>query len=171
MAFDYTNYRIGGHFLNSKKGNYFPLHNAVKATCCGGVPKELESPVLIDPISNAASQVSYDKHEDVCLAVCSDEELDEGHEDRLEFEATKKLIGLNEYDRLNHKRALIWDECNDQIERYKETNAAPNLTKINRAGVTTRVKKMVEYTSEFSSVALACLQKNAPLSLINAVSP
>ena len=26
LAFDWTNYRISGHVINSKKGNYFPLH-------------------------------------------------------------------------------------------------------------------------------------------------
>jgi hypothetical protein len=169
LAFDWKNYRICGHYLNSKKGDFFPLHNIVRATACGGVPIALESPIVIDPTSDAATQISFDKDEDDCIAVCSDPDLDINHEDRIEVERTFSVLGLNEYDRLKQKRATIWNECLEHIDRYKAPASVPNFKAVIRAGITDQLKKKVSYRAEFSSVAIACLQKKAPLSLQNAV--
>lgn len=169
LAFDWTNYRIGGHFLNSKKGNYFPLHNAVRATACGEIPIIAESPIIIDPTTNSASQISFDKHEDSCIAVCSDLGLADTNQDRIEVDRTLTILGLNKYDLLNQKRGAVWDECMEQINRYNAPAPAPNFKIIIRAAITIQLKKIVDYKAEFSSVSIACIQKKAPLSLRNDV--
>jgi len=165
LAFDWSNYRICGHMINSKKGHLFPIVEGVRATPNDPISLRLEAPLFIDPLTDQTRLISYEKDEETCIAVPSARIT--GAE---EFRATKtiELLGLNLRDRLNQKRAEFWDQCLMAIADYK-ADAPQVLQLVQQASALARLKQMVAYGAEFSSVSEACIRKNAPESLIASV--
>jgi hypothetical protein len=68
LAFQWTNYRICGQLINTKKSDVFPLNSAACATCDDPSSIRLEAPALIDPTTDDARLVSYEMDEDGCIA-------------------------------------------------------------------------------------------------------
>lgn len=162
LAFDWNNYRICGQLLNVKKGDLFPIAEGNRCNPADPVSLRLEAPILIDPITDQARLISFESDEDSCLAVPA-AGIDEP--DRIRAERTIEILGLNLRDRLNVKRRDTWDECQMQITEYcsaHATQGAQALKQVLQAKVTSELKRKISYEAEFSSVAEACIEKNAP---------
>ncbi len=167
LAFDWTNYRICGQLLNVKKGDLFPVVEGPRGTADGNVRLQLESPTLIDPVDqDDAALISYEKDEDACIAVSATGINDV---DKERVKNSIEILGLNRLDRLNKKRAISWESCLREIAEYAAPTSAQALRKVSQASARSRLKQMVTYDAEFSSVVTACLRKHAPESLIHAV--
>ncbi|MBU4152375.1 MAG: hypothetical protein KKD63_05810 [Proteobacteria bacterium] len=163
LAFKWSNYRISGQLLNVKKGDLFPIVEGARANSNDPVSLELEAPLLIDPLTEQARLISYEKDEDACVAVpASGINGDEAER----AENTIAILGLNKRDRLNQKRATYWDKCLMTIEDYKSAAGPQALRLVHQLSALKRLKEMVEYKSEFSSISEACIRKNAPEPLI-----
>ncbi|MES2922104.1 MAG: hypothetical protein V4819_11185 [Verrucomicrobiota bacterium] len=165
LAFNWKNYRISGHLLNSKKGDLFPIVQGKRGTHDDETSLELEAPVLIDPLSDQARLISFQVDEDGCLAVpapgCHPSE-------QRRAERTIEIIGLNLRDRLNKKRKVTWDKAEGHIADFQSAAAtvgAQCLAMIQQACAKTELRKMVRYETEFSSIAEACIEKEAPVHL------
>jgi hypothetical protein len=165
LAFDWKNYRICGQLLNVKKGDLFPIVEGGRCNFNEPVSLQLEAPVLIDPISDQARLISYEMDEDGCLAIPA-AGIDEA--ERFRAKRTIDILGLNLRDRLNTKRRYTWDQCLMQIEKYcsaHETKKAQALKQVQQEMAKRELQERIKYNSEFSSVAEACIEKNAPESL------
>jgi hypothetical protein len=162
LAFDWKNYRICGQLLNVKKGDLFPIVEGYRCNPNDPVSLQLEAPVLIDPVTDQVRLISYELDEDGVLAVPA-AETDDAEHDRAQ--RTIDILGLNLRDRLNAKRREIWDECLTQIANYRSayaTQGAQVLKQVLQAVATSELKKRIKYNAEFSSIAEACIDKNAP---------
>lgn len=170
LTFNWRNYVIAGHLINSKKSDLFPLIDGERraAVNCPEVQLKLEGAVLIDPLTDQTRLISYDRDDDGCIAV-----LAGGIDDIDKFKAEKtiEILGLNRIDRLNQKRGKKWDECLSAIEDYRGARArgAQALVWLMKEISIASLKKNVKYDAEFSSIAEACIRKKAPEAVIAAV--
>jgi hypothetical protein len=157
LAFRWQNYRICGQLINVKKNDVFPLVGGHRATQEVPGSLQLEAPTLLDPTTDDARLISFEMDEDGCRAVPiggADEE------DCARVVTTIDVIGLNRLDRLNRKRADVWEECREKLGSYVGTTGEPPaLKKLQRALIINDLKKRVSYESELSSVAEACIRK------------
>lgn len=165
LAFEWKNYRICGQLINVKKLDVFPIVEGARANCADLVSLELEAPLLIDPLTDQTRLISYEKDEDGCMAVpmAGIAEADEHRALR-----TIDILGLNRLDRLNQKRADYWQKCLNEIAGYG-VDGPQVLRCVRQASAITKLKEMVAYCSEFSSVSEACIRKNAPAPLVACV--
>lgn len=157
LAFKWENYRICGQLINVKKSDVFPLVSGYRATPDVPGSLKLEAPALLDPTTDDARLISFEMDEDGCRAVPTPG-ADE--EDCARVMTTIEVIGLNRLDRLNQKRADVWEECREQLTSYAAASQEPPaLKKLQRALIIDDLKKRVRYESELSSVAEACIRK------------
>ena len=167
LAFDWKNYRICGQLINVKKSDVFPIVEGSRANSTDPVSLKLEAPVLIDPLTDETRLITYEKDEDGCRAVPA---AGISNTEKYRAEKTIELLGLNIRDRLNQKRTIYWDKCLMEIADYKGAQGAIYvLQKIYQVSALNRLKEMVAYAAEFSSVSEACIRKNAPSSLVASV--
>jgi hypothetical protein len=166
LAFECDNYRICGQLINVKKLDVFPLVEGARANCTDPVSLKLEAPVLIDPLTDQARLITYEKDEDACMAVPA-AGINKVEEYRAE--KTIEVLGLNLRDRLNRKRADYWDRCLMAIADYKGADGPHVLRLVGQASALKKLKEMVAYNAEFSSVSEACIRKNAPGPLVASV--
>lgn len=161
LAFQWENYRISGHLINTKKGDCFPIIEGARANCDDPVSLTHEAGLLIDPITQDANLISYERDDGDCIAVPS---AGADEVDTHRAQKTIEIIGLNRIPRLNKKRRKFWDQCLSQIQNYQSAStAASQYTKrIYQELALTSLKGMVTYDKEFSSIAKACIRKNAP---------
>ncbi|MDW1624954.1 hypothetical protein R7E46_15445 [Vibrio sp. Vb2704] len=171
LSFSYKNYVIAGQLINVKKKDLFPIldgeHRAVEN--CNDAQLKFEGAVLIDPQTEQARLISYERDDDGCIAIVA------GGVDcpveKYRAEKTIDILGLNRLDKLNQKRGKTWDDCLGLISDYKGAQAAgaQALTWIYRESAIAQLKKKIQYSAEFSSVSEACIRKKAPEPLIAAV--
>ncbi len=166
LAFEWKNYRICGPLINVKKLDVFPLVESARANCADPVSLRLEAPVLIDPLTDQVRLITYEKDEDAGMAVpaASINTVEE-----YQAEKTIEVLGLNLRDRLNRKRADYWDRCLMAIADYKSADGPHVLRLVGQASALKKLKEMVVYNAEFSSVSEACIRKNALGSLVASV--
>lgn len=163
LAFDWTNYRICGQLINVKKKDSFPLSEPPRATFDNPNSIKLEAPTLIDPVTDDARLISYEMDEDGCIAVPA-AGIDEREESRATV--TIDVLGLNRLDRLNQKRAGVWNRCREEVAEYLSATGEPQALKSLRQLVAVaHLKGMIGYREELSSVAEACIRKTASESL------
>jgi hypothetical protein len=167
LAFDWRNYRICGQLINVKKSDIFPLIEGARAGVADEVSLRLEAPLLIDPLTDQTRLISSEKEEDVCVAVPA---AGVNHIERYRAEKTIELLGLNLRNRLNQKRAYFWETCMMAIADYKGAEGPYVLRLIGQASALKKLKGMISYEAEFSSVAEACIRKNAPDPLVALLS-
>jgi hypothetical protein len=170
LAFNWKNFVIAGHLINSKKSDIFPIiegENRAPANC-SEIQLKLEGAVLIDPLTDQTRLISYDRDDDGCIAVLAGD-IDDV--DKFKAEKTIEILGLNRLVKLNQKRGKKWDECLSYIEDYKGAKAqgAQALVWFMKAISIARLKEKIKYEAEFSSIAEACIRKKAPESMIAAV--
>lgn len=163
LAFNWQNYRISGQLINVKKLDVFPVIEGARANPYDAISLELEAPLLIDPITPQARLISYEKDEDACIAVPA-ARINEV--DKLRAEKTIEVLGLNRRDRLNRKRTEYWENCLMAIAEHSGAEGPYVLRLVRQASAMSKLKNMVAYNAEFSSVVEACLRKNAPEHLI-----
>ncbi len=160
---------ISGQLINVKKRDYFPLLAGQRAAenCTLGQLK-LESATLIDPLTQQTRLISFDRDEDGCIAVPAGGIEDD---DLRQAKDTIEILGLNRLDRLNQKRAKCWDECLMEIANYKgaANQGAKALAWLQKETALATLKKKIQYEAEFSSVAEACIRKQAPEPVMAAV--
>jgi hypothetical protein len=157
LAFRWQNYRICGQLINVKKNDVFPLISGHRASPDDAGSLRLEAPTLLDPTTEDARLISFEMDEDGCRALASGG-ADE--EDIARVAMTIEVIGLNRLDRLNRKRADVWEECREQLASYDAASNEPSaMKKLQRALIVVDLKKRVDYKSELSSVAEACIRK------------
>lgn len=170
LTFNWKNYVIAGHLINTKKSDLFPLMEGERraAVNCPEVQLKLEGTVLIDPLTDQTRLISYDRDDDSCIAVIAGgiDELE-----RFKAEKTIEILGLNRIDRLNQKRGKKWDDCLSNIQDYcgAKAKGAHALIWLTKEMAIARLKEQVKYDAEFSSIAEACIRKNAPEPVISAV--
>ena len=167
LAFQWTNYRICGHLINTKKHDFFPIVEGHRADPVVIGSLELEAPLLIDPLSDKTRLISYELDADGCIAepAAGIDDVDE----RMARE-TIGIFGLNRINRLNLKRREFWDKCMDAIADYQSATGGPYPLKLAQQTLATKkLRRMIEYEEEFSSVVEACVRKNAPPPLIASV--
>lgn len=159
LTFRWDNYRISGQLLNVKKQDVFPLVAGHPALAFDEHSLQLEEPILLDPcIEDDTSLISFN---DAGEATCADD-IDDV--DKLRVEKTIEILGLNTCagGRLVENRAEKWTECQQEIQSYKNASGPQALKCFQRASAVTRLKNLIKYEAEFSSVALACITKTAP---------
>lgn len=163
LAFDWNNYRICGQLINVKKQDLFPITEGVRAICDDdGVSLQLEAPLVIDPKTEQARLISYEKEDDSCLAVASG---GISSADKNRADQTIDILGLNRRDRLTQKRTDFWDKCLQSIADYQGAEGPQAIRWVYQALALRRIKEMVAYAAEFSSVAEACVRKKGPEAL------
>ena len=74
-----------------------------------------------------------------------------------------------ENERLKQALQRIWDECKMVIADYEGATGPQCLAIIEQTRARMRLRRMIDYMAEFSSVAEACVRKNAPESLVASV--
>lgn len=169
LAFDWRNYRISGHLLNSKKGDLFPITHGCRCSPNDDASLRLECPVLIDPTKDEARLISFEADEDACTAIPAAGIADY---ERNRAEQTIRIIGLNLRDKLNQKRSGTWKRALAKISDFKsaqQTEGAQALALLQQRNAKKELREMVAYDVEFSSVAEACIRKNAPEPLVASV--
>lgn len=164
LAFEWVNYRIAGHLVNSKKGDIFPILHGSRANPDDQTSMHLECPTLLDPLKSLdAGLISFEKEEGLCIAIPA-ANIDDT--DRQKAERTIEILGLNIRDRLNQKRTKFWDECLMKIADYQgfrnTCGGADALVSVMREQLAKELEQKVAYDAEFSSVVKACIRKKAP---------
>jgi hypothetical protein len=165
LAFDWRNYRICGQLLNVKKGDLFPICEGKRCRPDDLVSLRLEAPILIDPLTDQARLISFEADEDGCRAIPA---AGNDEQDRIRAERSIEILGLNLRDQLNRARKDKWDQCLRHIQDYvsaHQTYGAQALKLVSQSTAVTELNELRGYASEFSSVADACIEKNAPESL------
>ncbi len=165
QRFDWRNYRICGQLLNVKKGDLFPICERQRCTPDDPVSLRLEAPILIDPLTDQARLISFDADEDGCLAISA---AGNDEQDRTRAKSTIEILGLNIRDQLNRKRKDKWDECLRHIQDYvsaQRTMGVQALKLVVQGKAIEELAKLRRYAPEFSSVADACIEKEAPEAL------
>jgi hypothetical protein len=124
----------------------------------------LEAPLLIDPVTPQARLISYERDEDACIAVPA---AGINEIEKFRAEKTIEVFGLNKRDRLNQKRTDYWDKCLMAIADHSGVEGAQALRLVRQSSALCKLKEMIAYKAEFSSVVEACIRKNAPESLMS----
>ena len=164
LAYNYNNYITCGELINVKKRHHFPLLGGIKA-----IPEYVpsidgETTGLIDPRTHDARLISYElEGEEDCIAVSA---ARISAEDIRKANLTIDILGLNRLPRLNTKRRIFWDDCEKIICDYVGASGTTPLKELSRAMSVTRLRSMIEYRKEFSSVVEACIRKKAPEPMI-----
>jgi hypothetical protein len=132
----------------------------LRATPDNPVSREYEAPLLIDPRTDQARLISFEKMDEGCDATPAGD-IDAAEKSRAE--ATIAILGLNRLPRLNQKRGEIWDACMKEIQNYKTATNKPHALKVlTQSEAIMRLREMIQYKKEFSSVVEACIHKMAP---------
>lgn len=160
LAFDWNNYRICGQLINVKKKDLFPLDEPDVATCDDPQSLKKEAPTLIDPLTDDARLISFEMDEDGCIAVSVPGATPI---ETARVKATIDILGLNRLDRLNRKRADVWQDCCEKIAEYNSAADEPAcMRKLRQAMSVRSLQAMAAYETELSSVAGACIMKVGP---------
>jgi uncharacterized protein (TIGR02646 family) len=164
LAFRWENYRISGQLVNIRKSDRFPLARSYKAVSCNDNSEDdeclqYESPYLLDPCKDdEAWLISFRENGEAAYAG-----TDEDEKHRVDF--TIDILDLNgksKQNRLVNNRHLVWTKCALTIEDHKSLSGFKPLDKVKKIMLVKKLKEMIQNEEEFSSVAIACLQKTAP---------
>jgi hypothetical protein len=165
LTFDWKNYRLSGQLLNVKKRDLFPVQLPLTAQVAVPVSLQAEGSLLLDPLTDDAWFVSFERGDDSeCLATSSPG-LTPADQDRVSI--TIEVLGLNRLRLLNTKRAETWGRCLERIKDYQDASsqAMPQTQEALRLLAARCLAQLCAADQEFSSVAIACVQKQAPRAL------
>ncbi|WP_282069924.1 hypothetical protein [Olleya namhaensis] len=171
LAYDWKNYRLSSIYSNRfrkdkhteedksyGKGSFFPLRDGCNAATC---LDELDDEViyLLDPINpNDPDLLFFSKDGKVIPSVTEEDEP---------WNFSRAQISIDIYH-LNHTplreaRLVVWNICQRKINQIKEINKKPHRTAGDNARIEIikeELREMRSKSSEFSSVAMACIEKN-----------
>lgn len=165
LTFDWKNYRLAGQLLNVKKRDLFPVQMPGFASPEMPPSLQAEGPLLIDPLGNDAWFVSFERVDDgECIATPSPG-LAPKNDERVKL--TVEVLGLNRLRLLNKNRADIWDKCMERIQEFRGADLNPFFPtqEALRLVAARAIAQLCSEEQEFSSVAHACLEKQAPYEL------
>ena len=164
LAFKWVNYRVAGQLINVKKKDKFPIKGTFRANILDQNLSKEEN-LLIDPLDEEdVALISFDESGEIVYAGGINEH------DKERVDATKDILGLNKIQTLVEARQQKWDKCMEYITDYEKANELSDpLKKCRKACAKVELKKLIREDEEFSAVALACIRKKAPETLINQV--
>lgn len=165
LTFNWTNYRLAGQLLNVKKRDLFPVQLPGVAQVTDPLSLQAEGSLLLDPLTNDAWFVSFERIDDGdCLATTSPG-LTKQKEDRVAL--TIEVLGLNRLPLLNKNRADTWDRCLERIKDYRDADnhLMVHTQEVLRLVAARGLAQLCAEDQEFSSVAKACVEKQAPIEL------
>ncbi|WP_411029343.1 hypothetical protein [Spongiimicrobium sp. 3-5] len=171
LAYDWRNYRLSSIYSNRfrkdkhteedksyGKGSFFPLRDGCNAATCLA---ELDDEViyLLDPINPNDPDLLFFSEDG--KAIPSVEEEDEP------WNFSRAKISIDVYH-LNHTplidaRLVVWNLCQRKINQIKQINQKQLRTAGDNARIEIikeELREMASKSSEFSAVALACIEKN-----------
>ena len=157
LAFDWHNFRICGSAGNRKKGTYFPLRpGCARAAAQGDV--RFEDPLLLDPIDeDDPSLLSFNMQG---RAIPAPHIKDEWERERVEYSVERYNL---DFPPLMDKRKVVWTECWDRIQEYRQELATYHADKTNAIAkhqykqAARQVRQMMREEKELSAVARACV--------------
>lgn len=162
LTFNWKNYRISGQLLNVKKRDFFPVKHLGIASQNHPDTLEFETCQLIDPLKPEAWLISFERNDNgECLAgACPGVEEDELQR----VEITIDVLGLNRIPNLNRNRGATWDQCLSRIDDYRNAgkNSILHTREALRLVAARELARLAFEEAEFSSVARACINKQAP---------
>lgn len=158
LAFDWHNFRICGNVGNRKKGTYFPLCNG---SCRAKKPTDdlrQENPLLLDPTDpDDPNLLSFNLEGKAIPAP----DLNDAW-DRKRVEYSIKRYNLD-FGPLEAKRKIIWSNCWNHIEQYRQelerlNDDATNSIARNQVKEKAKaIRDMLQADKELSAVARACV--------------
>lgn len=167
LAFEFTNFRICGSLINSKKGNRFPLQSESRLIVVGSSNSPLEIPILLDPTKEDDPQLLTFESDGKAKPT----EVDETKFGFLRARISIEIYGLNAIPPLVEHRQRKWKSClklikNNNIfyQRIKPVlestlplpdNLVEDLGLFNEN--CDELKEYMNPHSEFSSVAKTCI--------------
>lgn len=170
LAYDWHNYRLSSIYSNRLrkdkhtddknsygKGAYFPLNEGCRAATC---VEELDNEViyLLDPVNPNDPDLLFFNEDGLAVPAVSEDEP---------WNIERALISIDIYH-LNHTplkdaRQVVWNLCQRKIDDLKAIFKKPQITarddeRIN--SIREDLRELIAKDSEFSAVALACIEKN-----------
>lgn len=171
LAYRFDNYRLSSIYCNRRrkdkhteedksygKGSFFPLRNGCAAATCDD---ELDDEVfvLLDPINPNDPNLLFFTDEGKAIPGVNEED------EPWDFNRAKTSIDLYHLNHtpLKDARKVVWNYCQRKINDLKEISRKAHRSirddeKISSIKEDLRV--MISRDSEFSAVALACIEKN-----------
>lgn len=157
LAFDWHNFRICGNAGNRKKGTYFPLRPGSPRATGPAFDLRHEAPYLLDPIDDGdPNLISFNVVGRAIPAPGIDDAWDK---ERVTYSVERFNL---DFPPLMEKRKVIWNECWQRIQSYK--NELQHLKNNDNAIARTQarealrcIREMIRPEKELSSVARACV--------------
>ena len=165
LTFDWKNYRLSGQLLNVKKRDFFPVQMPGIAQAANPITLDLEGHFLLDPLREEAWFVSFERKDNGECVAGPSPGLDAQDLDRVNI--TIEVLGLNRLEALKKNRAEVWDKCLARIQDFKTAGneQVMHTREALRLVAAKALADMCSEEAEFSSVAQACVAKQAPLAL------
>lgn len=171
LAYDWKNYRLSSIYSNRfrkdkhteedksyGKGSFFPLRDGCVAATCSD---ELDDEVLylLDPINPNDPDLIFFSDDGRAIPSVNEEEEP--------WDFSRAKISIDVYH-LNHTplkdaRLVVWNLCQRKISQIKKINQKQVRTAADNARIEIikeELRHMRSKSSEFSAVAIACIEKN-----------
>lgn len=158
LAFDWMNYRLAGSVLNIRKSDRFPLLDGSPSAFDEGLNKDVEFPILLDPVNpedvgllhfDERGKVLCASHDPVCI---------------LRVEQSTNILNLD-HKPLVEGRQKVWRACRQKITDIRDAIRAQAPGQNPMAShlvqeTAKEVRDMANADAEFSSTAKACIKAN-----------
>lgn len=171
LAYDWRNYRLSSIYSNRLrkdkhtdenesfgKGSYFPLRKGcIPATC----DDELDDEVfyLLNPTNPNDPDLLFFSEDGKAIPSV---ELESEPWNYARAEASIDIYHLN-HTPLRDARLVVWNLCQRKIDHIKKINQNTHRTAADNARIEiikAELREMMSKSTEFSAVALACIEKN-----------
>lgn len=171
LAYDWKNYRLSSIYSNRLrkdkhteedisygKGAFFPLrHGCIPATCQDNLDDEVF--YLLDPINSNDSNLLFFNDEGKAIPSVLEEDEPWNYQ---RAKVTIDIYHLN-HTPLKDARQVVWNLCQRKVDELKAINrkayrSARDEERILR--IREELSELINKDSEFSAVALACIEKN-----------
>lgn len=159
LAYEWDNYRICGNVGNRKKGNFFPIREGSVAASSTTRNIDDEIYYLLDPCDeDDPDLLSFDlEGKAIPSEHCGD----------WDKERVKETVNRLKLDHtpLEEARREVWEVCDRLIKECENLAASfstnPSATKRQRIkDIRRELRSMIDFNSEFSRVAIACLENS-----------
>jgi uncharacterized protein (TIGR02646 family) len=158
LAFDWRNFRICGNAGNRKKSTYFPLRTGCLRAMKPEDDLRIEEPHLLDPADPDDPNLLSFTFEGRAIPA-----PDIGHWERERVTYSVERLNLD-FPPLMDKRKVVWTECWQRIEEYREELARLSAGDVlnpvarNQLKASARaIRDMMHEEKELSAVARACI--------------
>ncbi|SHM52003.1 HNH endonuclease family protein [Flavobacterium saccharophilum] len=171
LAYDWKNYKLSSIYSNRLrkdkhtdenesygKGSFFPLRNGCIAATCD---EELDDEViyLLNPTNPNDPDLLFFSEDGKAIPSVEQESEPWNY---ARAEVSIDIYHLN-HTPLKDARLVVWNLCQRKIDQIKLINQKAHRTAGDNARIEiikTELREMILKSSEFSAVALACIEKN-----------